>query len=412
VSSTYQSRRRMEMKSGMKIILAILVSLLATSPSYSEAAEVKVSQWEIPFINSWTGAAAGYGKLSDFFQKEAVKEINAAGGIAGKPLVIEDLDDGMDPTRAASMMKKAAEKSLVIIGPMTSLSAQVGAPIAAQQKVMTIAASTGVEVLQESRPWAVSFSFPNSKRAEFMMNAWLDRNPGIKKVVMMNFPKVAQWKTLVPMRQQALSKRGVETLDVIDVDAGAVDVSSVIVRALKSKPDGIVLSLMPADTVRIVSELEKRGFKDKKAICSHGTVDSPELYSLSAEAGGVMEGTFLETFDSPRTDPSYLKVLGEFRKVKGQENAPKLIWCDHYYTATYLVKAAIEGTGATGDPAKLAEERVKIRDYINSVKDFDSRTRGLISALPDGSFTISGFLGVVKNNQLEIVASSDSYFKK
>jgi len=399
------------MKSGMKMILAILVFLLATSPSYSEAAEVKGSQWEIPFINSWTGAAAGYGKLSDFFQKEALKEINAAGGIAGKPVVIEDLDDGMDPTRAASVMKKAAEKSLVIIGPMTSLSSQVGAPIAAQQKVMTIAASTGIEVLQESRPWAVSFLVPNAKRAEFSMNAWLDRNPGAKKVVMMNFPKVAQWKTLVPLRQQALSKRGVETIDAIDVDAGAVDVSSVVVRALKSQPDGIVLSLMPADTVRIVSELEKRGFKNKKAIFSHATIDSPELYSLSAEAGGVMEGTFIETMDQPRTDPTYLKVLGEFRKVKGQENAPKLIWCDHYYIATYLAKAAIEGTGATGDPTKLAEERVKIRDYINSVKDFDSRTRGLLSASPDGTFKSPLFLGVVKNNQLEIVTSSEGYTK-
>jgi hypothetical protein len=38
----------------------------------------------------------------------------------------------------------------------------------------------------------------------------------------------------------------------------------------------------------------------------------------------------------------------------------------------YAVKAAIEKTGVTGDPAKLTEERVKLKDYFCSLKDFPS----------------------------------------
>jgi branched-chain amino acid transport system substrate-binding protein len=309
-------------------------------------------------------------------------------------------------------MKKAAEKSLVILGPFTSLAGQVGVPIAAQQKIMSIAATTGLEVIKEGRPWSVSMIPPAKKRAEFSMNAWIDQNPGIKKVVMLTWPKNVQWKASVPLRQQFLSKRGVETVEVIDVDAGAVDVSSVVVRALKSRPDGIVLSLFPADTVRIVQELEKRGFKNKKAIWNHAVADTPELYSLSAAAGGVMEGTYVESADKPGTGPAYLKLLKEFRKIKGQENATRLMWCDLWYVATYLVKEAIEKTGVTGDPAKLAEERTRIRDYINSVKNFDSRIRGPFSALPDGTFTIPLYLAVIKKNGLEFVASSKDYIKE
>ena len=72
------------------------------------------------------------------------------------------------------------------------------------------------------------------------------------------------------LRKEALAKRGVKTLDVLDVQAGAVDVSSVVVRTLKSKPDGIVLSLMGTDTVRIVQELQNRGFKNRGAIVEIG----------------------------------------------------------------------------------------------------------------------------------------------
>ncbi len=399
------------MKKVVKVGMVILLLSFVLCPGLLQASDVKVKQWEIPFLNAWTGVAAGYGKLVDFYQKAAVEEINAAGGIAGKPLVMKDCDTAMDPTRAASCMKKAVEKSLAIIGPMTSLSTQICGPIAAQQKVMTIPAAGGAETIKESRPWAVVLMMPNVKRAEFMMNAWLNRNQGIKKVVMMNFPKVAQWKKLVELRKEALAKRGVKTLDVIDVQAGAVEVSSVVVRALKSKPDGLILSLMGTDTVRIVQELENRGFKNKSAIFCHSTIDSPETYSLSAEAGGVLEGTYIGAFGKALDTPIYQNLLAKFRKLKGQEKATTLMWGELFYIATYIVKDAIEKTGATGDPAKLTEERLKIRNYINSLKDFDSRTVGPISTMPDGSFTVPNFLGIVKGNKLDIVTSTNEYFK-
>jgi branched-chain amino acid transport system substrate-binding protein len=42
----------------------------------------------------------------------------------------------------------------------------------------------------------------------------------------------------------------------------------------------------------------------------------------------------------------------------------------NYYDAVYMIKEAIENTGVTGDPAKLKEERILIRDYCNNVQNF------------------------------------------
>ena len=36
-----------------------------------------------------------------------------------------------------------------------------------------------------------------------------------------------------------------------------------------------------------------------------------------------------------------------------------------------MIKRAIEDTGITGDPKKLAEERIKIRDYCNDIVKFE-----------------------------------------
>ena len=277
---------------------------------------------------------------------------------------------------------------------------------------MCIPAAAGYETIRDSRPWAVVLMIPNVKRAEFTMNAWVDRNPGIKTVVMLGYPKVAQWAKLGELQKEALEKKGVKVLDNIDVEAGAVDVSSVVIRALKGKADGIVTRLMPADTVRIISQLLKRGFKNKGAIFSHSSADSPELYTMASESGNILDGTYIGVWGTAKESPAYDNLLAKFKGLKGQKKATKTMWGDLFYVATYMVKEAIEKTGATGDPAKLTEERAKIKDYINSMKNFDSRIKGPISALPDGSFTVPAYLGRIENNKAVVVMSSSEYFKE
>lgn len=398
-------------RKSLHLFMTVVGGLLFAVGS-AEAQKVVVDKWEIPFLNAVTGVAAGYGALCDYFQKAATEEINAGGGIAGRPLAVQDCDTGMDPTRATSCMKKALEKSLVILGPMTSLDTQVTVPLAAKEGVMSLPVVGGVETIQPSRPWAIVLMMPNRARAELEMNIWTDLNPDIKKVVMLGLPTVAQWKVLGTLQAEALEKKGIKVLDNIDVAAGAVDVSSIVVRALRSQPDGIVTRLMPADTIRIVTELGKRGFTKKERIHNHQTVDTPELYSMSAEAGNVMDGTYITSFSLESDTPVQQKLLAGLRKQKGQASAQKLMWCDTFYVGTYMIKDAIEKTGVTGDPARLKEERLRIRDYFNSLKDYDTRLWGKVSVLPDGSSTVPIYFMQIKNNRPVLVTSSRDWKPK
>ncbi len=386
------------------LITVALTLILLSAPVYAaQAPKIVVDRWEIPWMGSWTGSVAGLGALADHFQKAAVAEINANGGIAGKPLVMIDCDTAIDPDRVVSCMKKATEKSLIILGPFESLAAKIGCPIAAKAGVMSLPVTTPVETLSGVRPWVVTLSPPLSKRNNFFDNAWIDRNPDIKKVVMLGYDSMAVYKIIGDLQEGSLKKRGVSILDRIDVQVGVVDISSVVIRTLRSKPDGILLRLFPQDVIRIVTELEKRGLKNKEKIQILVTADTPATYSMAAEAGNILDGCYIGVTDSTPTTPAQLKLLEVFRKLKGQEKATTLMWADLYYIATYLIKDAIEKTGVTGDPAKLTEERVKIRNYINTVKDFDPRIMDPLTVQPDGSFNLNMYLAQIRNSKPVIV---------
>ena len=43
----------------------------------------------------------------------------------------------------------------------------------------------------------------------------------------------------------------------------------------------------------------------------------------------------------------------------------------NYYDAVYMIKRAIEETGVTGDPKKLAEERKKVAEAMRNMKNFE-----------------------------------------
>lgn len=76
-----------------------------------------------------------------------------------------------------------------------------------------------------------------------------------------------------------------------------------------------------------------------------------------------------------------------------------------------MIKEAIEKTGVTGDLTKLKEERIKIMNYFNNLKDFESNIQGKFSIMPDGSFNCPAYLAKIKNSRLIFLSSTTEYFR-
>ena len=89
--------------------------------------------------NSGTAAAYGEAELKGF--KLAISEINAKGGLNGKKIKLESMDDKGDATEASNAFNKLAGDSNVIavLGPTISSTTAAVAPLADQSKLPAIA---------------------------------------------------------------------------------------------------------------------------------------------------------------------------------------------------------------------------------------------------------------------------------
>lgn len=67
------------------------------------------------------------------------------------------------------------------------------------------------------------------------------------------------------------------------------------------------------------------------------------------------------------------------------------------YDELYLIKRAFEDLKITGDPAKLTEERIAIRDYLNNCRDFD------------GIFGKVDFIDGIRQNPTFLFKIEDNY---
>jgi branched-chain amino acid transport system substrate-binding protein len=308
------------------------------------------------------------GLEAQWASKRALKEINAAGGIDGRPLELEICDTGFDPARAVSCMKKAVRNSLVVLGPFSSMDLRASAALAAREHVMCLPVAAGAPDALKAYPWAISFA-ANHKLMVQSVLSWFKIYPDIKSVVVFSDTKNPMWVEWAKTCKKVCEEAGIKVLEVIEVDPGAVDVSSATVRGIGKKPDGFILSADPVQMARIILELDKRGWKKKDHIACQTAAGGESFFKVGGDkVNGVYIVSWMWDFDYPK--PAWQKMISDYGKAFG--GARPAAWVPFYYDAVYALKKAIKETQVTGDPAKLSEERVKIRDYMCSLKDFPS----------------------------------------
>lgn len=86
------------------------------------------------------------------------------------------------------------------------------------------------------------------------------------------------------------------------------------------------------------------------------------------ESKGYNEGIYTNVSPTYTENPKYKVFLKRYMDTHGGEPLKSM----SYFNAEllYLIKDAIETEKITGDPSKLKEERIKIRDYANNKKRF------------------------------------------
>jgi branched-chain amino acid transport system substrate-binding protein len=280
----------------------------------------------------------------------AVEEINAAGGVLGRPLEIVSRDDNGVPGDAVRVAEEllSREKVALLMGTFPSNVGLAVADLAKQRKALFLAA----EPLTDKIVWESGNKYTFRLRAStYMQTAMLVPEAaklGKKRwaIVYPNYEygqsATAAFKKLMIATQGG----GIEFVEQA-VPLGKIDAGPVVQALIDAKPDAIFSSLFAADLARFVREGELRGlFKGRPVFNLLG--GEPEyLDPLKDEApvGWYVTGYPWYAIDTPehkRFRDAYQTRFNDYPRLGSVVG----------YSTVQAAAAAIRKAGST-DPERL-----------------------------------------------------------
>ena len=197
----------------------------------------------------------------------AQDEINAAGGVLGRPLEIVSRDDNGSPGDAVRVAEEllSREKAVLLMGTFASNVGLAVSDLARQRNVLFLAA----EPLTDKLVWDAGNRYTFRLRAStYMQTAMLAPEAaklGKKRwaIIYPNYEYGQSATNAFKKQMIALQADGIEFVEQA-VPLGKIDAGPVVQALLDAKPDAIFSSLFGPDLARFVREGELRGlFKDR-----------------------------------------------------------------------------------------------------------------------------------------------------
>ena len=381
------------------ISIVLLIFLLGANVAVA-GGPVAVDEWILPTLAVKTGPIAFAGLPFHWAADYAAKEINASGGIRGVPLKIVHYDSAFpDMAKTAAVGAKAIPGALLINGPMIYPEVAAISQLIVDAKVANINAATIPMFLEQMAPYALGQLQSMPKGHVGAGLRWLNLNPDIKTVAIIydaNQPELVQ--TLAEV-MKAYENVEIKVVPCETAGADQFDFSSAVLKAIRSKADGFQSFLLDFQTAAIAKELHNRGVNPGTAILSGYSSNGPALFSTGK---GYLENSYIwDNFNVVDTTPAYRKLSEDFAKdFNGMYVGTSTI---SSLDAVYAFKIAVETLEITGDPAKLAEERKEIVDFLYNSPNLPGALGTYQYHYVKGEKIAPYFLLQIRNNRFEYV---------
>ena len=370
-------------------------------PPTPEAAAPAVSEWDIPFICTLTGPVAAWGLDAAWGVEFAVRQINDAGGIRGVPIKLTEYDTSYDPAKAVAAMTRIVEDRLVIIGPWDEIEALAAGDIAVEEGVFFFCPPADPErIWGKFSPWATTVTTFYRVVYTDGPKEWLKQNPDIKTVVVILSPDDTAQLTYLEYLEETFESAGIELLGTVEIPVATLDLGPATIKALDYNADGYVSVIMSELAAKLMTEFSKRGMTELRRILSGGACSGPAFFDLPKE---YIDGMYMVDTINTFHESAGWQALVEAYAADHDGGYPWFPPIVFHYDVPYIIKAAFEDLEITGDPAKLAEERVRIKDYINSLEDFEGLQYRFDMA--SGGIKVPTFLFQMRNGRPVVVAS-------
>ena len=306
-----------------------------------------------------TGGGATVGESGQIAVELAVKNINAAGGIAGRQVQLVIGDYQTEATVGVSEAKRLVfqEKIELLVGPTYSQVTLAVLPIQNDAKIPSVNVSGSEKLTPEVGPYAFSM-LANAEAQSKVMVDYAVRNMKVQSAAILS-DTGAQAKTAVEAIKAELAARNVKLAGVQEYQYRQTDMTPQLLALRRGAPDAILLFTSNGeDTGNMIKSLNELGW-NVKVIGSFGaTFSGPALKIAGKDAYKNTVAVNYKGFSycpsetTPKSFQDFVAAVKAF-KPEAFERQP-LAYLSLWYDAVYVLKAAVEGTGGKTDGPSVA----------------------------------------------------------
>jgi branched-chain amino acid transport system substrate-binding protein len=348
-----------------------------------------------------TGNSSSLGLPEKQTVEMLVEQINAAGGILGRPLEVVIYDDEGDETKTVMLAKRliSNDNVVAVIGPTTSGTSMAIIDTMTTAKIPLVSCAASYKIVTDeqgkARPWI--FKTPQSdSMAVSRIFEYLTKQK-IADVAIMSVSNGygdsgrAELSRLAPEFKIKISADERFGQDDVDMTAQLTRIKGTTAKAI------IVWGTQKAPA--IIAKNAKTLGLTQLLVQSHG-VASKKFIELAGDAanGQVLPAGRLIVVDQLAANDPMKALLKKYRDdYEGRFKSPVSTFGGHAYDALMLLKAAIE-KAKSADPAK-------IRDALEQIKKFNG-TAGVFNMSPTNhnGLTKDAFVMVrIENNDWKLI---------
>jgi branched-chain amino acid transport system substrate-binding protein len=316
---------------------------LALGASFAFSASALAQDITIAVAGPLTGTESAFGRQMKNGAEQAVADINAAGGVLGKKLVLDAEDDACDPKQARSVAEKiAGAKIPFVAGHFCSSSSIPASEAYADGNVLQITPASTNPLFTERKLWNVARVCGRDDQQGLIAAAYIAKNFKGKNVAILN-DKTTYGKGLADETKKSLNKAGITEKLYESYNKGDKDFNAIVSRLKLEKIDLVYVGGYHQEAGLILRQMRDQGLKT--VLMSGDALADKEYASITGPAG---EGTLFTFGPDPRNKPTAKAIVDKFKANKIDPEGYTL----YTYAAMQVWSQAVKKAGTT-DPKKV-----------------------------------------------------------
>jgi branched-chain amino acid transport system substrate-binding protein len=333
----------------------------------------------VGFAGPVSGPSADDGMAGVRAVELVFEQVNAAGGIGGRPLVLDLYDDENDRERARANAPAIADEpnTVAVIGHnYSTCSIAAGEVYAARGLPAISSAATNVAVTRDN-PWYFRTIFNDRAQGRFIA-LYLREVLGARRIGVIH-EREAYGAYLASVVEAAAPRRGLEVAGSWNFDPGSAGLEArfdaiVGAAAGRNAPDSLVLAMQPPAGVAIIRRLRDAGYPGRivvsDALASQAFVEGfRDLPKERGRRGFYTDGVYAST-------PFLFDVVGKQAGVflrdylAHYDRSP--VWYSAFAAdAALTLVEALRRAELSPAPATIAADREALREALATIDALD-----------------------------------------